>query len=129
MLEKKFPMIRAYRLVYPLNHHAPPQLWEYEQTYIHHLILNARTFDRRVVQWYFEDWDALDRDKLGIWDTYYRPSNSRSPVPYGREVPNLRNPRNDQVSRTFPKSISGGKMSSQTKDPYEISISNILIIQ
>jgi hypothetical protein len=44
------PMLHAYRLVYPISQHAPPQLWEYEQPYIANLILNARTFDRRVVQ-------------------------------------------------------------------------------
>ena len=66
-------MLRAYRLVYPLSHHAPPQLWEYEQPYIDHLILNARTFERRVVQWWFADWVALARDNTRIWNTYYRP--------------------------------------------------------
>jgi len=66
-------MIHVYRLVYSLSEHAPPQLWEYEQPYSDNLLLNARTFDRRVVQWYFEDWEALDRDKTRIWDTYYRP--------------------------------------------------------
>ena len=52
-------MLHAYRLVYPFSKHAPAQLWEYEQPYIADLILNARTFDRGVVQWYFEDWHAL----------------------------------------------------------------------
>jgi hypothetical protein len=42
-------MLHAYRLVYPLSQHAPPQLWEYEQPYIDNLLLNARTFDRWVV--------------------------------------------------------------------------------
>jgi hypothetical protein len=65
-------MLHAYRLVYPLSQHAHPQLWEYEQTYIDNLVLNARTFDRWVVQWYFEDWAAFDRDNTHIWDTYYR---------------------------------------------------------
>jgi hypothetical protein len=49
-------MIHAYRLVYPISQQAPPQLWEYEQPYIDNLILNARTFDRWVVQWYCKDW-------------------------------------------------------------------------
>ena len=40
---------------------------------IDNLLLNARTFDRWVVQWYFEDWEALDRDNRRIWETYYRP--------------------------------------------------------
>src|SRR5262249_45855798 len=57
-------MMHAYRLVYPLSEHAPPQLWEYEQPYIDNLLLNARTFDRFVTQWYFEDWAALDSDIL-----------------------------------------------------------------
>jgi hypothetical protein len=65
------PMLRAYRLVYPISQHAPPQLWEFEQPYIDNLLLNARTFDRRVVQWYFEDWAALDRDNTRIWNTHY----------------------------------------------------------
>jgi hypothetical protein len=68
-------VIHAYRLVYPLSQHAPPQLWEYEQAYIDHLILNARTFDRFVVQWYFEDWAAFDRENTRIWNTYYRPKS------------------------------------------------------
>jgi hypothetical protein len=45
-------MLHAYRLVYPIDQHGMPQLWEYEQPYIHNLIVNARTFKRRVVQWY-----------------------------------------------------------------------------
>src|SRR5262245_11398217 len=55
-------MIHAYRLVYPISEHAPPQVWEYEQPYIDNLLHNARTFDRFVTQWYFADWAALDRD-------------------------------------------------------------------
>ena len=43
---KGLPMIHAYRLVYPLSQHAPPKL--YEQPYIDHLLLNDRTFDRRI---------------------------------------------------------------------------------
>ena len=66
-------MIHAYRLVYPLSEHAPPQLWEWEQPYINNLLLNARTFDRWVVQWYFENWEALNCDNTRVWDTYYRP--------------------------------------------------------
>jgi hypothetical protein len=49
-------MIHAYRLVYPISEHAPPQLWEWEQPFIDHLIRNARTFNRLVAQWYFKDW-------------------------------------------------------------------------
>jgi hypothetical protein len=66
-------MLHAYRLVYPLSQQAPPQLWEYEQPYIDNLLLNARTFARWVVQWYFENWEALDRDNTRIWNLYYRP--------------------------------------------------------
>jgi hypothetical protein len=66
-------MIHAYRLVYPISQQASPQLWEFEQPYINHLLRNARTFDRLVVQWYFEDWAALDRDNTRIWNSYYRP--------------------------------------------------------
>jgi hypothetical protein len=43
-------MIHAYRLVYPLHQHVPPQLWEYEQPYIDNLLLKAWTFARWVVQ-------------------------------------------------------------------------------
>ena len=66
-------MLPAYRLVYPLSQHGSPQLWEYEQPYIDNLIVNARTFQRFVVQCYFEDWTAFDRDNTRIWNTYYRP--------------------------------------------------------
>jgi hypothetical protein len=66
-------MLPAYRLIYPLSQHGAPQLWEYEQPYIDNLIMNARTFQRFVVQWYFEDWAALDCDNTRIWNTYYRP--------------------------------------------------------
>jgi hypothetical protein len=65
-------MIHAYRLVYPFNQPAPPPLWEFEEPYIHHLMLNARNFNRRLTQWDFEDVHALDRDNTQIWDTYYR---------------------------------------------------------
>ena len=36
-------------------------------------MLNARTFERRIVQWWFADWAALDSDNTRIWNTYYRP--------------------------------------------------------
>jgi hypothetical protein len=29
--------------------------------------------ERWVVQWYFEDWEVLDRDNTRIWNSYYRP--------------------------------------------------------
>jgi len=69
---KNLSMIHAYRLVYPLGQHAPPQLWEYEQPYMNNLILNPRTFGRCVVQWYCKDWTALNRDNVRIWTTNYR---------------------------------------------------------
>ncbi len=50
-----------------------PQLWEWEQPYIDDLVLNARTFNRRVVGWWFKDWDALDQENTRIWQTYYEP--------------------------------------------------------
>ena len=65
-------MLHAYRLASPLSPYTIPQLWEYAQPYIDHLIRNARTFDRRVVQGYFEDWHALAADNTSLWDTYYR---------------------------------------------------------
>ena len=74
------PGIHAYRLVYPLSQYAPPQLWEYAQPYIDNLLRNARTFERFVTQWYFEDWAALDRDNTRIWNTYYRPKPLFAPL-------------------------------------------------
>src|SRR5262245_18305935 len=71
--ERSTSMLHAYRLVYRLSEHAPPQLWEYEQPYIDNLVQNARTFARFVTPWYFEDWAAFDRDNTRIWETYYRP--------------------------------------------------------
>ncbi len=66
-------MLQAYRLVYDFSNFGPPQLWEWQQPYIDHLVLNARTFNRRVVGWYFEDWNTLDQDNTRIWQTYYEP--------------------------------------------------------
>ena len=71
--QRTSPLIHAYRLVYPLSQHAPPQLWKYAQPSIDNLLRNARTFDRWMVQWYFEDRAAFDYDNTRIWDTYYRP--------------------------------------------------------
>jgi hypothetical protein len=65
-------MIPAYRLEYPESPHAVPQLWEYEQPYIHHLCLNARTFGREVTHRYFRNWYALARENRTIWETHYR---------------------------------------------------------
>ena len=66
-------MLHAYRLVYDFSEYGTPQLWEWEQPYIEALVLHARTFNRRVVGWWFEDWDALDQDNTRIWNSYYRP--------------------------------------------------------
>ena len=66
-------MLRAYRLVYSDSPHAPPHLWEYEQPYIDHLIQNARTFGRRVVQRYFRDWTAYTKANARIWRRFYLP--------------------------------------------------------
>ena len=55
LMEEEFSRLRAYCFVYPLSQHAPSQFWEYEQPYIDNIILNAHTFARRVVQWYFGD--------------------------------------------------------------------------
>ena len=52
---KNLTMLRAYRLVYPFSSHAPQQLWEWQQPHVDHLVLNARTFRRRVVGWWFAD--------------------------------------------------------------------------
>ncbi len=57
----------------PFSEYGPPQLWEWEQPFIDDLVLNARTFNRRVVGWHFEDWDALDQENTRIWQTYYEP--------------------------------------------------------
>jgi hypothetical protein len=66
-------MLRAYRLVYLSSPHAQPTLWEWQQPYIHHLILNARSFHTtRVEHRYFRDWDALARENTRVWDAHYR---------------------------------------------------------
>ncbi len=67
-------MIRAYRLIYLDSPNAPPELWEWEQPWIHHLIVNARSFrTTQVEQRYFRNWDALTRENTRIWDEHYRP--------------------------------------------------------
>lgn len=66
-------MIRAYRLVYPESVHAPPQLWEWEQPHIGHVIRNARTFRRHVVQRYFPAWEALAQENQRLWEVHYLP--------------------------------------------------------
>ncbi len=66
-------MLRAYRLTYPFSEYGPPELWEWKQPFIDDLVLNARTFNRRIVQWYFENWNALDQENTRIWQTYYEP--------------------------------------------------------
>ena len=64
-------MLHAYRLVYPDNPYALPYLWEYEQPYIDRLVLNARTFNWRVVQRYFRSWAALARANARLWRRCY----------------------------------------------------------
>ena len=75
-------------------------------------------------------WVYLDEHRHRTFYRQFRKgSNSRSSGPSGREAPNLRNPRSYQASGTFPKSIPGGKISSQLKDLHAILISILLIIQ
>ena len=67
-------MFHAYRLIYLDSPQAPPELWEWAQPWIHHLIVNARSFGTtRVEQRYFRHWDALTRENTCIWDEHYRP--------------------------------------------------------
>jgi hypothetical protein len=66
-------MRHAYRLIYLHSPHAPPTLWEWEPPWIHHLIVNARSFGTtRVEQRYFRDWEALAAENTRIWDEHYR---------------------------------------------------------
>jgi hypothetical protein len=66
-------MLRAYRLVYLDSPHAPPKLWEWQQPYIHHLVVSARSFrTARVEQRYFRDWHALARENARLWDGHTR---------------------------------------------------------
>jgi hypothetical protein len=66
-------MLHAYRLVYPLSEHTPRQLWEWEQPWIHHLIMNADSFHTAVVeQQYCRDWEVLRSENARIWDVHYR---------------------------------------------------------
>jgi len=66
-------MLRAYRLAYLKSPHAPPKPWEWQQPYIHHLIVNARSFGTtRVEQRYFWNWDDLARENMRIWEEHYR---------------------------------------------------------
>jgi hypothetical protein len=66
-------VLRAYRLIYPDSPHAPPHLWECEQPYIEHLLTNAHTFGRWVVQRYFRDWGAYATANARIWRCCYLP--------------------------------------------------------
>jgi hypothetical protein len=68
-------MLRAYRLVYLASPQAPPKLWEWQQPYIHDLIVNARSFHTaRVEQRYFLDWQALAAENARLWEAHYRSS-------------------------------------------------------
>jgi hypothetical protein len=67
-------MLRAYRLIYLQSPEAPPTLWEWEQPYIHHLIVNTRSFHTtQVAQRYFRCWDDLAQANARIWEAHYRP--------------------------------------------------------
>jgi hypothetical protein len=66
-------MLRAYRLIYLHSPSASPTLWEWEQPWIHHLIVNARSFGTtRVEQRYFQDREDLARENTRIWEAHYR---------------------------------------------------------
>jgi hypothetical protein len=66
-------MLRAYRLIYLHSLSAPPKLWEWQQPWIHHLIVNARSFKTtRVEQRYFQDRDELARENTRSWEEHYR---------------------------------------------------------
>jgi hypothetical protein len=76
-------MLHAYRLIYLESPYAPPKLWKWEQPYIHHLIVNARSFKTtRVEQRYFQGGDDLARENTRIWEEHYR----CRPL-YDRELP------------------------------------------
>jgi len=66
-------MIHASRLLYLHSPHAPPTLWEWEQPWIHHLMMNADSFHTAVVeQRYFRDLEALHSEKARMWDVHSR---------------------------------------------------------
>jgi hypothetical protein len=66
-------MLRAYRLIYLHSPYALPTLWEWEQPWIHQLIMHARSFKTtRVEQRYFRDWGALAAENSSIWEEHYR---------------------------------------------------------
>jgi hypothetical protein len=78
---KKVAMLRAYRLVYLESPEAPPKLWEWQQPYIHDLIVNARSFGTtRVEQRYFRDWEALARENTRVWEAHYRSRPLYDPI-------------------------------------------------
>ena len=66
-------MLYAYCLVYPDSPHTPERLWEWEESYIHMLMQNARTFHREVGQCSFPNWSALAEMNQHIWETWYQP--------------------------------------------------------
>jgi hypothetical protein len=74
-------MLRAYRLIYLDSPHAPPKLWEWEQPWIHHLIVNARSFNTtQVEQRYFQNGDDLARENTCIWEAHYRSCPLYDPI-------------------------------------------------
>ena len=66
-------MLYASRLRYPASPHAPPQLWEWQQPWINHLVWNAATFGRQVELRAFAAWETLERANTHIWEHAYRP--------------------------------------------------------
>jgi hypothetical protein len=74
-------MLHAYRLVSPDDPPAPDPRWEWRQPSIGHLLWNARTFGRQVVQRSFATWDALDRKNTRLWETAYAPRVTYKPWP------------------------------------------------
>ena len=66
-------MIHAYRLLSFHSPHAPPTLWDWEQPWMHHLMMNANSFHTAAVeQQYFRDWEAFHREHVRMWDVHYR---------------------------------------------------------
>jgi hypothetical protein len=50
------------------------------------IVLNAKTFNRRVVQWYFENWHALNKDNTRIWQTHYKPKPAHNHIANWQEL-------------------------------------------
>jgi hypothetical protein len=66
-------MMHAYRLLSLQSPHAPPTLWEWERSWMHHLMMNAGSFYTAAVeQRYCRDWEALHREHARMWDVHSR---------------------------------------------------------